>query len=81
MVADPEYRPAREWFEENEIPLITSDYVFYETITLIRTSLRHQEAVQFGKSLKESKFVQLISVPKGDGERAWGSLKNTTTRS
>jgi len=73
--SDPEHRPVREWFEENETPLITSNYVFDETITLIRTSLRHQEAVQFGERLKESKVAQLISVPKGDRERAWEIFK------
>ncbi|MBS3736915.1 PIN domain-containing protein [Candidatus Bipolaricaulota bacterium] len=73
--SDPEHRPVREWFEENKTPLITSDYVFDETITLIRTSLGHQEAVQFGERLKESKVAQLISVPKGDRERAWEIFK------
>lgn len=68
---DPDHRPAREWFEETETPLITSDYVFDETITLIRTSLGHQEAVKFGENLKESKVAQLISVSNGDKERAW----------
>jgi len=68
--SDPEHRPARQWFEENETPLITSNYIFDETITLIRTSLGHQEAVQFGKSLKKSNVAQLISVSKGDRERA-----------
>ncbi len=72
---DPEHRSTREWFEGNETPLITSDYVFDETITLIRTSLGHEEAVQFGKSLKESRLAQLISVPKGDKERAWEIFK------
>lgn len=68
---DPDHRPAREWFEENEAPLITSDYVFDETVTLIRTSLGHREAVTFGKKLKESHLAQLTSVSKGDRERAW----------
>ena len=72
---DPEHRPVREWFEENKTPLITSDYVFDETITLIRASLGHQQSLQFGKSLKESKVAQLISVPKGDRERAWEIFK------
>jgi len=73
---DPGHIPVREWFEENETPLITSDYIFDETITLIRTSLGHQEAVKFGDRLKKSKVVQLISVTRGDKEEAWEIFKN-----
>lgn len=72
---DPDHQPVREWFEENEAPLITSDYVFDETTTLIRTALGHREAVEFGERLKESKLAQLISVPKEDKEKAWEIFK------
>lgn len=77
---DPDHRSAREWFEEDETPLITSDYVFDETITLIRTSLGHREAVQFGENLKESTVAQLISVPEGIRREPGRSSQNTTTR-
>lgn len=55
----------------NRLPLITTDYVFAETLTLIRTSLGHREAVKFGERLLASRLAQLISVAKEDKERAW----------
>ena len=45
---DPGHIPVREWFEENETPLITSDYIFDETITLIRTSLDTRKRSSLG---------------------------------
>jgi hypothetical protein len=72
---DPDHEPVKGWFEENKSPLITSDYVFDETITLIRTGLGHEEAVKFGQGLKRSKFAQLISVPQEDREEGWAIFK------
>ena len=72
---DPDHEPVREWFEENRSPLVTSDYVFDETLTLIRTSLGHQQAVKFGERLKRSKLAQLISVPGEDREAGWEMFK------
>jgi predicted nucleic acid-binding protein len=72
---DADHLPVKEWFKKNESPLITSDYVFDETITLIRTSLGLEEAIMFGERLKESKLAQLISVPKEDRGKAWDIFK------
>jgi hypothetical protein len=69
--SDPDYLRARDWFMQNRLPLITIDYIFDETPTLIRTSLGHREAVEFGKKLSASRLVQLISVTKEDKKRAW----------
>lgn len=67
---DPEHGRAREWFMQNRFPLITTDYILDETLTLIRTSLGHREAVEFGKKLLTSQFARLVSVTKEDKERA-----------
>ena len=60
---------------QNRYPLITTDYItdyiFDETITLIRANLGHREAVKFGEKLLASRLAQLISVTKGDKTRAW----------
>jgi len=69
---DPDHPQARRWFERNRLPLITTDYVFDETLTLVRTSLGHREAVAFGKKLLASRLARLIAVTKEDREKAWG---------
>ena len=69
--SDPDHDRASEWFTRNRIPLITTDYIFDETLTLIRTSLGHRQAVKFAEKLLASRLAQLISVTEEDKERAW----------
>ena len=69
--SDPDHDRARNWFKQNRRPLITTDYIFDEALTLIRTSLGHKEAVKFAESLLASRLAQLISVTEKDKERAW----------
>jgi len=56
---------------ENRLPLVTTDYIFDEALTLIRTSLGHGEAVEFAKKLLASRLARLVSVTEEDKERAW----------
>jgi len=69
--SDPDHPRARDWFKQNRLPLITTDYILDEVLTLIRTSLEHRKAVEFGEKLLASRLAQLISVTKEDKERAW----------
>ena len=72
---DPDHKPVRGWFEENRSPLVTSEYIFDETITLIRTSLGHSEAVEFGEKVKKSNLTQIISVNQEDRKDGWKIFK------
>jgi hypothetical protein len=49
--SDPDHGQASDWFMQNRLPLITTDYIFDELLTLTRTSLGHTEAVKFAKRL------------------------------
>ncbi|MCK4392996.1 PIN domain-containing protein [Candidatus Bipolaricaulota bacterium] len=69
--SDPDHLRARDWFKQNRLPLITTDYILDEALTLLRTSLGHRTAVRFGEKLLASRLAQLISVTKEDKERAW----------
>ncbi len=72
---DPDHAAARAWFEGNTLPLVTTDYVFAETITLIRLELGHRVAVQFGEELMRSARTQLVSVTAEDRKAAWQIFK------
>ena len=69
--SDPDHPRARDWFKQNRLPLITTDYIFDEALTLIRTSLGHRKSVEFGEKLLASRLAQLISVTKEEKQRAW----------
>jgi predicted nucleic acid-binding protein len=68
---DAEHAAAAAFLAANTIPLITTNFVFSETITLIRYRIGHEAARSFGQKLKESSFVRVVTVTIADEERAW----------
>ena len=68
---DADHSAAAEFLAANTIPLITTNFVFSETVTLIRYRVGHEAARSFGQKLKESSFVRVIAVTAADEERAW----------
>jgi len=68
---DTDHRAAAAFLATNTIPLITTNYVFSETVTLIRYRLGHEAARSFGQKLKESSFVRVVGVTPADEDRAW----------
>lgn len=68
---DADHMAAATFLTRNTTPLITTNAVFSETITLIRYRLGHEAARITGRKLKESAFVRLIAVTPADEDRAW----------
>ncbi len=69
--SDPDHKEAEHFMTNNKIPLLTTNFVFDETITLIRSRLGWSVGKDFGERLKKSGFVSLIAVKDEDEERAW----------
>ena len=56
--ADPNHLASVQWMSGNEEPLLTTDYVIDETLTLLRARNPSQYAFEFGKeAFAESAFV------------------------
>jgi len=72
---DPDHRAVARWLRRNTLPLITTDYVFDETVTLVRVELGHPAAVRFGESVRASAAVQIVSATTEDREAAWQTFK------
>jgi predicted nucleic acid-binding protein len=51
--------------------IITSDYIIDETLTRIRYSVGHKEAVKWGKDILASRVVEKMEVGKEIFELAW----------
>lgn len=66
---------AVQFFELNERLLVTSNFVVYETITLVRMRLGHEPAVKVGEMLLEQGVVPLIRVIATDQRKAWQMFK------
>ncbi|MBI3317732.1 MAG: type II toxin-antitoxin system VapC family toxin, partial [Candidatus Omnitrophica bacterium] len=51
--------------------LITSDYILDEVYTLLRMRVGHRAAVDFGESIRTSRFFRIEPVTTADFEAAW----------
>ncbi len=72
---DPDHVQTREFIQQFQGRLITSNYVFDELITLVLTRANHAEAVKIGNLLKDPTAVTLTRVTLEDEERAWEFLR------
>ena len=68
---DVDHAAAAAFLASNTLPLITTNFVFAESITLIRYRLGFEAAAGFGQKLKESGFIRMVAVTPADEERAW----------
>lgn len=68
---DPDHPAAREFFEANRLPLVTSNFVFDETLTLLRRRLGWAVACEFGRGLRESGLASIAYVTVEDEDAAW----------
>lgn len=68
---DPDHRSAREFYKNNSIPLLTTNFIFDETVTLLVSRLGWKVACEFGEKLKKSRFASLVQITDADEERAW----------
>lgn len=68
---DPQHGPARNWHEQNQDRLITSDYVLDELLTLLKTRFNIQAALRAGQSLWSERSCTLAYLTPNDIEQAW----------
>ncbi len=68
---DPDHQSAVQLLTSNTFPLITTNFVFDETITLLRNRLGWKTAMEFGQKIKSSRLVTIIAVNGDDENRAW----------
>ncbi len=68
---DPDHDATRAVLHAFEGRLVTSNYVFDETITLCRYRLSHEVASTVGQTLLDAGTVDLIRVTTADERDAW----------
>jgi predicted nucleic acid-binding protein len=68
---DPDHRAVKRALEAFVGRLITSSYVFDETVTLCRYRLDHRTATEVGRTLLDPATVDLVPITPGDEREAW----------
>jgi predicted nucleic acid-binding protein len=68
---DADHIAACRWFEQNTEPLITSDYVIDELLTVLKIRGEYQRALEVGPALFNGEVCDLEWVTPADVQDAW----------
>ena len=68
--SDSEHINASEYLEQITSPLVTSNYIVDETLTLIRKRIGHKLAIEIGKQFLSGQIAQIIRVTPNDENSA-----------
>lgn len=72
---DPDHRAARAALAEWQGRLVTTDYVFDETVTLALSRLGPRVAAEVGEALLDPDVVELVRLLPEDFDDAWELFK------
>ncbi len=71
FAGDAHHREAVDFVSQAPAPLVTTNFIFDELITILRYDFGHRVAVQYGKHLRDSSLCALIRLTPEDEEAAW----------
>ncbi len=74
---DPDHEAVSRALEEWEGRLVTSDFIFDETVTLVRVRLGHGAALRVGTALRDPEVVELARLLPEDQEDAWAQFSRS----
>ena len=69
--SDANHAAASQWLSQDRGPLITTDYVVSETLTLLVMRRQRLQAEAFGKAVFSGQLAQLHFLSEGDIRVAW----------
>jgi uncharacterized protein len=72
---DEDYSAARAWLRGNKEPLLTTDYVVDELLTLLKANDEFKRALELGRSLLEQRLARLARVTDEDLTLAWKAFQ------
>jgi predicted nucleic acid-binding protein len=67
----PEHMAARAWLDGNTEPLVTTDYVIDELLTLLRVRGEYLRTLSLGASLLDEEIARMEWVRPEDVRQAW----------
>jgi uncharacterized protein len=73
---DQYHYEARRWVKQNQIPLITTDYVIDETLTLVKARTHAARAVQLGDLLFSGRVARIYHLTEEDILAAWETFRS-----
>jgi predicted nucleic acid-binding protein len=68
---DPDHAAAMDWIRQNRQPLITTDYVIDELLTLLKIRESHRVAAAAGEALLQQNVTRVERITETDFRVAW----------
>jgi uncharacterized protein len=75
-VRDANHQEAKRFLKSLREPLITTDYVVDETLTLFRSRGENQHALTFGAEVIDGSFAEIVPIEAQDFANAWAIFKS-----
>ncbi len=72
---DPDHSAAIQWLTSNHSPLLTTDYVIDETLTLLRARGERKRALLLGAKFFQDGLAEIHKITTADLEVAWKTFK------
>ena len=79
--SDPDHRRVRAVLDGPPGRLVTSDYIFDETVTLTQARLSNRRAVTVGRTLLDPALVEVLHVTPADERAAWALFERRPDKS
>ncbi len=73
--SDPDHAAASRWLAANTEPLLTTDYIVDETLTLLRARGERRRALLVGEQFMSGGLVELYRLTEDDIARAWETFQ------
>jgi hypothetical protein len=68
---DEDHRKAKLWLNENKEPLLTTNYIVDETLTLLRSRGENQKALEIGKLFFANLLAEVYFLTEEDILQTW----------
>jgi predicted nucleic acid-binding protein len=78
--ADPAHAVTLSWYQSNRFPIVTTDYVVDETLTLLRARGEFDRAVLFGRRFFDLAELPIRYVDRSELRSAWETFRDQPFR-
>ena len=72
---DDNHQAARQWLDSNTQPLLTTDYIIDETLTLLKMRGHALLALDVGEALFGGELAEILLITEGDIQQAWRTFQ------
>lgn len=73
--SDSDYQAASSWIQQNTQPLLTTDYIVDETLTLLRTRGELSRAFSLGEAFFSGELATIHYLTEADIQQTWAVFR------